>query len=93
MDVVVEEALLIKNSDEAMDILENMAFNNYQWPAERTIMKRVVVTSSSNPIDLLPTQLAFLTNDLKEIKGMDQLKIRPISGEQVVMEDANFVNN
>lgn len=40
MDTAAGEALLTKNNEENMDIVEYMTSNSYRWPAKRTIMKR-----------------------------------------------------
>lgn len=75
-----------------MDIVENMVTNSYQWPAKRTIMKRVTTTSNYDLITLLASQLAALTTDIKEIKVMVQTQIESISDE-LILEDAYFVKN
>ena len=64
IDVVAGGAFMGKTQDEAYKILEEMAMNNYQWPSERTVLKKPVGIYELDAITALLAQVASLTKQL-----------------------------
>ena len=54
-----------KSQDDAYNLLEEMAMNNYQWPNERRIQKKTVGVHKIDAITALTTQVHSLTQQLK----------------------------
>ena len=66
VDASANGAILSKSYNEAYEILERMANNNYQWPAERTnAARRVAGVHEVDAITALSAQVSSLTNMLK----------------------------
>ncbi|XP_062087035.1 uncharacterized protein LOC133793767 [Humulus lupulus] len=55
-----------KSTNEAYDLLEEMAMNNYQWPSERETTKKVAGVHEMDAISMLSTQVATLTKQLQQ---------------------------
>ena len=53
---------MAKTTEEAFTLLEDMASNNYQWPIERSIAKKVVGVYEVDKFTALSTQIAALSN-------------------------------
>lgn len=54
-----------KNQDDAYDLLEEMAMNNYQWPSERILPKKAMGLHEIEAITTLAAQVHTLTQQLK----------------------------
>ncbi|KAJ4705078.1 DNA-directed DNA polymerase [Melia azedarach] len=65
VDTVAGGTLLSKMAEEAHASLEEMACNNYQWPSERSIAKRVVGVHEVDQMEALSAQVATLSNQIK----------------------------
>ena len=57
-----------KTIDEAHQLLEEMAANNYQWPSERSSQKKVVGVYELDAITALTAQVTTLTKQLGSMK-------------------------
>ncbi|XP_062113074.1 uncharacterized protein LOC133824222 [Humulus lupulus] len=66
-------AFMSKGADEAYELLEEMAMNNYQWPAERdTSQRKVAGVYEFDVITALTAQVASLTKQLQQNKILAQ---------------------
>ena len=54
-----------KTINEAYELLENMATNNYQWPKERLTSKKVVGVTDMDVFYNLETQVSLLNKQLQ----------------------------
>ncbi|XP_062094143.1 uncharacterized protein LOC133800207 [Humulus lupulus] len=85
IDAVVGGALMSKISNEAYEILEEMAMNNYNWPAEQENNK-VAGVLEVDPIAMLTTQIASLTKQMQQQNNISsqamQLQPTPIICER-----------
>ncbi|XP_024025398.1 uncharacterized protein LOC112092750 [Morus notabilis] len=61
IDVSAGGALMKKTEDEAYELLEDMATNNYQWPSERSIPKKIAGLHEVEAITNLTAQIASLS--------------------------------
>ncbi|KAL6552304.1 hypothetical protein OROHE_007668 [Orobanche hederae] len=61
VDASAGGALLGRKPVEALQILEEMAANSYQWPTERSLLKRVAATSDNDQLHTLMAQMAAMT--------------------------------
>ena len=65
MDAASNGALMSKTYNEAYELLERMASNNYQWPIERVPTGRKVAgVHEVSEITSLTAQIASLVNTL-----------------------------
>ncbi|XP_062085233.1 uncharacterized protein LOC133791325 [Humulus lupulus] len=55
-----------KSANEAYELLEEMAMNNYQWPSERDRNKKVAGMHELDAITALTTQVASLAKQLQQ---------------------------
>ncbi|MCQ7582467.1 hypothetical protein NP174_23290, partial [Salmonella enterica] len=51
-----------KTAEEAQQLLEEMACNNFQWPNERSMVRRVAGVNEVDPIAALSAQVSALSN-------------------------------
>ncbi|XP_062083367.1 uncharacterized protein LOC133789582 [Humulus lupulus] len=69
IDAAAGGAFMSKGADEAYELLEEMAMNNYQWPAERdTSQRKVAGVHELDAITALTAQVASLTKQLQQNK-------------------------
>ncbi|XP_062102852.1 uncharacterized protein LOC133813440 [Humulus lupulus] len=66
IDVVAGGDFMSKNAIESYELLEEMAMNNYQWPAEGERNKKVVGVHELDAITALTAQVATLTKQLQQ---------------------------
>ncbi|XP_062119231.1 uncharacterized protein LOC133832979 [Humulus lupulus] len=59
-------AFMSKSANEAYDLLEEMAMNNYQWPSERETNKKVAGVHELDAISMFSSQVATLTKQLQQ---------------------------
>ena len=64
IDVAAGGAFMSKSANEAYELLEEMAMNNYQWPTERGQPKKVAGMMELDAITMLTAQVAALTKQL-----------------------------
>ncbi|XP_062080709.1 uncharacterized protein LOC133785495 [Humulus lupulus] len=91
-------AFMSKSANEAYDLLEEMAMNNYQWPSERESTKKVAGVHELDAISMLSAQVATLTKQLQknsiqapvmQMQVICELCGGPHSFEQCTMRDFN----
>ncbi|XP_062093371.1 uncharacterized protein LOC133799363 [Humulus lupulus] len=66
IDTASGGAFMSKSANEAYDLLEEMAMNNYQWPSERETIKKVAGVHELDAISMLSAQVATLTKQLQQ---------------------------
>ena len=62
VDAAAGGTLLSKTADEAQQLLEEMARNNFQWPNERSMVRRAAEIHEVDPIAALSAQVSALSN-------------------------------
>ncbi|XP_024021733.1 uncharacterized protein LOC112091705 [Morus notabilis] len=67
VDAAAGGAILAKSYNEAYEILERMANNNYQWPTERLNVRKATGIYEVDAITALSAQMSSLTNMVKEL--------------------------
>ncbi|XP_062114800.1 uncharacterized protein LOC133826398 [Humulus lupulus] len=84
IDAAAGGAFMSKNANEAYELLEEMAMNNYNWPFERE-NKKVAEVLEVDHIAMLTTQIASLTKQMQQQNNISgqaiQLQPVPISCE------------
>ncbi|XP_062085819.1 uncharacterized protein LOC133791927 [Humulus lupulus] len=87
IDVAAGGAFMSKSAHEAYELLEEMAMNNYNWPAERE-NKKVAGVLEVDPIAMLTAQIASLTKQMQQQNNISaqamQLQPAPIICETCV---------
>ncbi|KAL4311370.1 hypothetical protein GQ457_01G014760 [Hibiscus cannabinus] len=82
LDASANDTLLDKSWEEATEILDRLANNDYQFPSTRRGMaRRNSTTYELEPIDAISTQLAALTNMVKNLQ-------RPSNSLEVKSQEA-----
>ncbi|XP_062102096.1 uncharacterized protein LOC133810989 [Humulus lupulus] len=66
IDVSARGSFMSKSANEAYELLEKMAMNNYQWPTKRENTKKVDGMIELEAISILTTQVASLTKQLQQ---------------------------
>ncbi|XP_062104720.1 uncharacterized protein LOC133816003 [Humulus lupulus] len=66
IDAAFGGAFMSKSANEAYDLLEEMAMNNYQWPSKRETTKKVAGVHELDAISMLSAQVATLTKQLQQ---------------------------
>ncbi|XP_062078458.1 uncharacterized protein LOC133782950 [Humulus lupulus] len=66
IDAAFGGAFMSKSANEAYDLLEEMAMNNYQWPSERETTKKVAGVHELDAISMFSAQVATLTKQLQQ---------------------------
>ena len=64
LDALPRDALMNKSANEAYQLLENMALNNFQWLSERVALKKPVEVHELDVSNNLVVQVLFLTKQL-----------------------------
>lgn len=72
IDAAAGGALMGKSIDEAYDLLEEMASNNYQWGSERSSHRKVAGVYEIDALTTLTAQVAALT------KAMQSANVQPV---------------
>ena len=68
IDVAAEGTLMSKTEDEAYNLIEEMALNNFQWPTERAQPKRVGGKLEVDAFALLSAKADAITKRLYQLK-------------------------
>ena len=67
LDALVGGALMRKSANEAYQLLEDMALNNFQWPNERETAKKLSGVHELDVFNNLAVQVSLLTKQLQSI--------------------------
>lgn len=71
-----------KTPDAAYDLLEEMAYNNYQWPTERMQQKK-----ETESIALLTAQMAAMTKQMEKLSTALAKKVHLMRAKKAVSSD------
>ena len=64
VDVAISDTLLSKIAKEAHRLLEEMSANNFQWPNEHSLVKKVAGVNEVDPIVSLSNQVLEFANQI-----------------------------
>ncbi|XP_050253233.1 uncharacterized protein LOC126699443 [Quercus robur] len=67
VDAAFGGTLMSKTTEGATSLLEEMASNNYQWPTERTMAKKVAGIHELDPFATLSAQVASLSHQVSTL--------------------------
>ncbi|XP_068651585.1 uncharacterized protein [Aristolochia californica] len=67
VDAAFGKTLMSKTVEGATSLLEKMASNNYQWPTERTMAKKVVGIHELKPLAAISAQVATLSHQISAL--------------------------
>ncbi|KAI3443836.1 hypothetical protein Pfo_000501 [Paulownia fortunei] len=100
IDAAAGGTLMSKTANEAHILLEEMATNSYQWPSERSSIKRVAGVLEVDSFTQLAAQVSALSNQIAAwtsngvSQGMDSMASTSTSFMDTKgNEQVNFVNN
>ena len=85
IDASAGGTLMKKTDEEAYELLEDMATNNYQWPSERSTPKKVAGVHEVDAITNLTAQIAALSRQLQN----NQMTAHAIQASTPVCEFCN----
>ncbi|XP_022855445.1 uncharacterized protein LOC111376704 [Olea europaea var. sylvestris] len=101
VDAAAGGILMAKTTEAAYALLDDIATNSYQWPSERSGVKKVVGLHEMDPITALAAQVASLTNQIVTLttqgnqQKVDSVMSTSSSHQQtkVANEQAQYVNS
>ncbi|XP_075507383.1 uncharacterized protein LOC142544208 [Primulina tabacum] len=96
VDVAAGGTIFAKSPEQAYDLLEQMTINSYQWPTERSGVKRAVGVYVVDPITSLTAQMSALTTQLAAMNKVSTAETEGPSictEEQSLSEEAQYINN
>ncbi|KAI3465801.1 hypothetical protein Pfo_022464 [Paulownia fortunei] len=100
IDAAAGGTLMSKTANKAYILLEDMATNSYQWPSERSSIKRVAGVLDVDSFTQLAAQVSALSNQIAAwtsngvFQGMDSMASTSTSFMDTKgNEQVNFVNN
>ncbi|KAI3451369.1 hypothetical protein Pfo_008034 [Paulownia fortunei] len=100
IDAAAGGTLMFKTTNEAHILLEEMATNSYQWPSERSSIKKVASVLEVDSFTQLAAQVSALSNQIAAwtsngaSQGMDSMaSTRTSFIDTKGNEQVNFVNN
>ena len=64
VDAAAGGALFKKSTEDAYNLLEEMAINHFQWPSERATMTKVARIYEVDPLVALTTQISTLSTQV-----------------------------
>ncbi|KAH9734901.1 hypothetical protein KPL71_017554 [Citrus sinensis] len=67
IDVATGGTLMRKTPEAAYELLEEMAFNNYQWSSERSMARKTVGAHNIDVVTALSAQMTALSNKLEHL--------------------------
>ena len=67
VDAASGGTLMSKTAEGATSLLEEMALNNYQWPTERTMAKKVAGIHELDPFAALSAQVASISHQVSTL--------------------------
>ncbi|XVE50038.1 hypothetical protein DITRI_Ditri01bG0129900 [Diplodiscus trichospermus] len=74
IDATAWGSIISKNDDEAYELIEKMAANDYQWPFERVNPKKVTSAKDVETQKTLATLVAQMANLTKIVEGRNKPK-------------------
>lgn len=84
---------MAKTANATYILLDDIAMNSYQWPTERSSMKRVAGLHEVDPITTLAAQVSSLTNQIAILtKQSSQQKADSIMATPLAYQYVNSMN-
>lgn len=101
VDAAAGGTLMAKTAEDAYSLLEDIAANSYQWPSERSNVKKVAGLHDVDPITALAAQVSSLTNQIAAFttqgshQKSDSVMAASSSHQEIEMghEQAQYVNS
>ncbi|NHN20659.1 hypothetical protein G6046_06920, partial [Bacillus amyloliquefaciens] len=98
IDAAAGGSLMLKPFDETYSLIEEMATNNFQWPAERINLKKIASIHDSDAISMLASQIAAISRKLDNFNQLTTTMVEENSSGQFVdvqptYETLNAINN
>ncbi|XP_073057285.1 uncharacterized protein [Primulina eburnea] len=88
MDAAAGGTIFAKSLAQAYDLLEQMSINSYQWPSERSGVKRTAGVYAVDPTTSLTAQFSALTT---QIATMNKVSTSNTEGPPLVVEEPQFL--
>lgn len=100
IDAAIGGTLIAKTANDAYALLGEMTTNYYQWPSERSSVKKVARVLKLDPFNTLSVQmsaiqnqLANLTKSVPQIVHVNTKQSIPTNFLEATVKDVNFVND
>ncbi|XP_075500193.1 uncharacterized protein LOC142538778 [Primulina tabacum] len=96
VDAAVGGTIFTKSPAQAYDLLEQMTINSYQWPSERSGVKRAVGVYAVDPITSLTAQVSALTTQLAAMNKVSIAETESplmVAEEPSLPEEVQYINN
>ncbi|XP_073018256.1 uncharacterized protein [Primulina eburnea] len=96
VDAAAGGTIFAKSPDQAYDLLEQMTINSYQWPSERSGVKRSAGVYAVDPITTLTAQVSALTTQLAAMNKVSTAETESplmVAEEPSLPEEAQYINN
>ncbi|XP_075500024.1 uncharacterized protein LOC142538597 [Primulina tabacum] len=96
VDAAAGGTIFAKSPEQAYDLLEQMTINSYQWPSERSGVKRAVGVYAVDPITSLTAQVSALTTQLAAMNKVSIAETESplmVAEEPSLPEEVQYINN
>ncbi|XP_075481081.1 uncharacterized protein LOC142521777 [Primulina tabacum] len=84
VDAAAGGTIFVKSPEQAYDLLEQMTINSYQWPSERSGVKRTAGVYAVDPITSLTAQVFALTTQIAAMNKCKAVTLR--SGKELEVQ-------
>ncbi|XP_073026757.1 uncharacterized protein [Primulina eburnea] len=96
VDAAAGGTIFAKSPAQAYDLLEQMTINSYQWPSERSGVKKTAGVYVVDPITSLTAQVSALTTQIAAMNkaGQPTSDVALVTAEEEpIVEEAQYINN
>ncbi|XP_075521564.1 uncharacterized protein LOC142554770 [Primulina tabacum] len=96
VDAATGGTIFAKSPEQAYDLLEQMTINSYQWPSERTGVKRTAGVYAVDPITSITAQVSALTTQIATMNKVSTSETESpslVAEEPALPEEAQYINN
>ncbi|XP_073307190.1 uncharacterized protein [Primulina huaijiensis] len=96
VDAAAGGTIFAKSPAQAYDLLEQMTINSYQWPSERSGVKRTAGVYAVDPITSLTAQVSALTTQIAAMNKVSTSETESPSvvvEESQILEEVQYINN
>ncbi|XP_073064020.1 uncharacterized protein [Primulina eburnea] len=96
VDATAGGTIFAKSPAQAYDLLEQMTINSYQWPSERSGVKRTAGVYAVDPITSLTAQVSALTTQIAAMNkaGQSTSDVALVTAEESpIPEEVQYINN
>ncbi|XP_073035330.1 uncharacterized protein [Primulina eburnea] len=94
VDAAAGGTIFAKSPAQAYDLLEQMTINSYQWPSERSGVKRTAGVYAVDPITSLTAQVSALTTQIAAMNkaGQSTSDVALVTAEESPIPEENVLN-